>query len=410
MQVMLSDGRNQNKRPFQMGIRGLDHPVTPSRAQRPRLAELSVGRHDPVFPQSIIAQKCVLTLPPVLESLGEEDLSLVMAPIGQNLSACIPKHGEWAVARRPSDTTDTAPYSGGRYADLEVFTCANGLPIDYPIKFAGIMTNAQDLMDDNRDDVGGMDVAGTVSGINTGPDTMSPGDTVRIGMPYMILGPDGKTMIPGVTWTGMPTDKAHFGVYQLRWNDVDDALVDIKAFLASAYKQAPSAHFATETNLVDLLSVNRGVRLDMPHFWYAMITAHQLRVKDVIQSMTRAVLSRKESPDDGGEGSVVAMDAMLAYLQGLDDRHMKTLAAFDAAVGCGEVHYERSPIQSLVPLKNLSRDFLFTRLLDLMEEAERAKEIAQGRMHDFLKATCMGKVLASSRSGEQLDVLLGVFH
>lgn len=376
--------------------------------------ELCDTRSDPVFPQSIIAQKCRLTLPPSC-GVDNADPADLLAPRGSAFGACNPKHGEWAVARSRADALPDAGLSGGHFSDLQVFTCGNDVPRDYQWTFVGICTNTQDLMDQNRDDAGAVDIAGTVSGINTGPEAIYAGQTVWISNPVLTTGPDGKTKVPRWRWPGAPADKAYFGTRPLKWNCVNDAVVDIKTYLADQYKLRPTQEFVNEATLADDMNIRCGVRDEMPIFVYAVVSAHLLRVAALI----RVMFDGKTKDRDDGERSfrelMVALNALLAYLQKTEAAHQRYVRAFDAAVGGPEPLYNESAVMRIPPLPDLSSgedvaDMVSTvlvRYVDLIQKADGVKDVAVGRMHDFLRGRIMGVALSNSQPGAQLDLLLG---
>lgn len=406
IESMFSDPHAGSKR-HRFGIAGLDRGVDQKREIRQKL---STGRHDPVFPQTIVADKAQMVFPPSEETANTlSGIGMaVMAPTAQNPSLMGPKHGEWAMRMLHDPGAVRAPYSGGLWCEKKVFTCGNDVPIDYPLVFAGIVTNAQDLSDPNRDDAGGLDIGGTVSGINTGPDTLFAGDTVWIGLPWMVQSADGRGMIPGVKMKGAPEDKAYFGTYRLRWRCVDDAVLDVRMTLEKIYKSTSNrAQFTDEGTLDAHMSRDAGVRKDMPIRDYMVVTAHQIHLRDLMIV-------------NAGNANVTndltkALNKLLEFLLETEDKQSKQRAMYDEALGMDALAAVYAPtrlrglgklstIAGAVTIGDATEQFVV-----LMDEADRAKEIASGRMHDFLLAQVMGKVLTTSESGCQLDVNLGQF-
>ena len=89
-----------------------------------------------------------------------------------------------------------------------------------------------------------------------------------------------------------------------------------------------------------------------------------------------------------------------------------------ASIGLSDLDYEESPLQALRPLRDGSvidrersdsnLEGFFTRMMDLFHHAEEIKEVMVDRMHDFMRARIMGRVLDASTTGGMLNVMLGV--
>ena len=406
MPAMISTLNAQKRK---LGIAGLDHDEYPHDEYVRQVT--SAGRTDPVFQQGIIPQKGVMTLPPneFADTMLPEDL---MAPRAARQMQMKPMIGEWCVKRVPKMGTTRAALSGGLFAELEVFTCANEIPKDYDFSFQGIITNPQDLAEANRDDVGGFDIQGTVSGINTGPDHLRAGDIVWMGRPYMIeneSGPNGeKKRVMGVVWDGGEPDKAYFGTYRLRWSCVVDALTEVRQVLRDMQnRDESSVDFANHASLATSLSRDHGVREEMPIFSYAMIEAHRLSLYRWNKKAARA-----KKPDRPALVKSLAevVNEFHKYLQTLEDATNAIRDAFDDSLGVAKMDYvgDSHPLTSKQHL-DLNADFhtVGQRMLLLLNFGSEYREVAHSRMHDFLNARVMGKVLTSSAPGEQLDVNLG---
>jgi hypothetical protein len=393
---------NGAKRPF--GLIGIDRSFqrdNPNRRVSRQVVtdDISVGRHAPVFPQSIIAQQCVLSAPPTSGVPNPDDKD-IMAPEG-DISKMIPKRGEWACRFNTQDTRHvTAPIGVARINDTMVYTCGNGVPNMYPLIFAGIMTNAQDMLDDNRDDIGAMDIGGTVTGINYGPEKICAGDWVYIGLPHMVITTGGQR-VPGVRAAGMPEGKAHFGTYRLRWNNVSTATADVRGFIEESYAKSPGADFTSPARRKDMFDLQRSIREEMPLFEYASIHAHQVRVRGVVAD-TNVV-------DLGTADVATAASNMLEYIKHVDMRYREEIGKYDTSLGLPVIK-DMSPVQLLGAFSTgIGRPSLATQLLAILHEGEKLKEISIDLMHNFLRQRLMGKVMVNSEPGQQLDVNLGYF-
>jgi hypothetical protein len=392
--------RSSAKRSF--GIDGIDRPFARESKSR-RVSrqvvtdDISVGRHAPVFPQSIIAQQCVLSMPPTSGVPNPDDTD-IMAP-ECDLAKMIPKRGEWACRFNTQDTRHiTAPIGVARINDTKVFTCGNGVPNAYPLIFSGIMTNAQDMLDDNRDDVGAMDIGGTVTGINYGPEKICAGDFVYIGLPYMVVSPDGQR-IPGVRAAGMPQGKAHFGTYRLRWNNVSVATADVREFIEQSYDPNCGKDFVSAARRKDMFTMQRSIREEMPLFEYASIHAHQVRVCALI-----------EVDKIRGAETVESINTMLEYIKSVEMRHQTEIGKYDLSLGLLEpVVRSRLQLIDAIPAGPVADDIIITKFVKVMYEADKLKEIAIDLMHNFIRQRLMGKVMVNSEPGQQLDVNLGYF-
>lgn len=386
---------SMNNRKRQLGVIGVDHNEYGHRTKR---VLLSVGRHSPVAPQSIIAQQVTMSLPPQSSLPDPRDCDL-MAPRGDKFEAMIPKRGEWAVKVDVcnGESHVSAPYGVARINDTQVTTCGNGTDVNAKIVFLGIVTNAQDGMDNNRDDVGALDISGTVTGINYGPERLCAGDHAYIGLPHMIeSNNNGKvTMVPSVCAAGMPASKAHYGTYRMRWNNVSTAVAEITDFITELYSKDKSQKFTSSGNLHTKLTVERGVRAEMPIYEYATIFAHQTRCVDVV----------KQAP---GPEQRIALNSFLLCMQDIDKNNMKLVENYDKSLGLDKPVANPIQIESALEPTSVTEGEL-KRLIDLLVYADRLKYVAIDLMHNFMRQRMMGKVLVNSDPGQQLDIAMGYF-
>lgn len=398
-----------NKRQF--GVIGIDHTEYRHRAKR---VLTSVGRHAPVAPQSIIAQQVVMCLPPQSSNPDPNVMTDLMAPRGDQFDAMIPKRGEWAVKIDvpEGESQVVAPYGFARISDTQITTCGNGTDIDAKIIFEGIVTNAQDLLDENRDNVGALDIGGTVTGINYGPERLCAGDHVYIGLPHMIESTiNGHvTKVPSVCASGMPASKAHFGTYRMKWNNVSSAIEDIMEHIKEEYTKSNSKDtFADPGNLHAMLAVARGVRKELPLYQFACLFAHQTVC---IGALNAFDVEKEDKADQTGK-LVKKFNDFLVFMQKLDKQYAKVANTYDKSLGLAEARSDE-PIQLMEQLDAKDKTEAFggkvaKRLPLLFEFADRFKFTSFDLMQNFMRQRMMGKVLVNSDPGQQLDVALGYF-
>ena len=320
-----------------------------------------------------------------------------MAPRGQ-FELAYPKRGEWACRMLPSDARGATGMDTGGFGDLVVFTAGNDVPLHYPLQFAGIMTNAADLGDENRDTAAAMDVGGTVTGVNYGPETLYSGDLCYIGLPLMFEDGPGRFIV-AIPAGGMPVDKAHFGTYRLKWNNVCSASAEIRDVVEKAYKASPTQDFTDLTNIENVLDLSQGVRTEMPLFNYGCLYAHEMHLRYGKQNEAHGV------------DRVRSLNAMLRALKIHEQRHEVAVAAYDNSIGQSAFHVgHQSALQAMAPLAedgSVLEPAGYKRMLDMYNENDRLKEMYLDRMHAFLRERMMGMVLSTSEPRQQLDLMLG---
>lgn len=383
-----------------VGVSGFDYTgvrnLNGSRSRR-QVVTLSTGRHDPVAQQSIIAQQVIMSLPPQC-GLANPDPDDLMAPVGHNIGAMIPKRGEWAVKidNQCNESFISAPYGVARINDIQVYTCGNGVDRRAKIIFMGIVTNAQDISDPNRDNVGALDVSGTVTGINFGTDVLCAGDQVYIGLPHLIESNsnDVKTMVPGVCAAGMPSDKACFGTYRMRFNTVSAAVDDAICHLDNVYVSNPTQAFASAGNMKMVLELQRGVREEMPLYQFARLHAHVIRCKDVVK--TGAVADKVE-----------ALNQFLDYMKAVQLDNKREEDTYNKTLGIDTIHRQHL-IHDVARAVATASDFS-AKFCELLCHVDEFKRNALTLQHNFLRQRMMGRVMVNSAPGQQLDVMMGYF-
>lgn len=396
----------------------------------------STGRTAPTLPQTIASSKANMMGPPQsvdyergVFAEGEGDRGALgrqklMAPKGRFVTdehgndPYGPRVGEWALYYDDSDTPGglNLPASVSEM-EPSVFTCWNGSPAEYSTRFAGIVTNAQDgpTGTNTSDRFGALNIAGTVSGHNDGPDTLTAGDIVCIGKPWMI--DNGKGLVPAVTHVGTPSDKAFPGVYRLRWVTGDSAAIDAKSIVEGLFEKALDSgldltEFPTDAYLGKKLAVRDVVLSERLVFVFAVLHAHF-----VILSHTAKVLlsvaqrdPTKHTQSLKGSQLQKVLIAAQTYLLALEQRDQAVRRNYERFSKIVDFDYNPTPLNRLPSAAHLTGFHECLCLcFDIISMIDGFKATAITRINNLILSCRMGRVLAPSVSGEQLDVLLGVF-
>jgi hypothetical protein len=369
------------------------------------------GLIEPQAPQALIAATVHYTNyhPEANRENTDPKNNKYYAPLSTNPQVYTPKRNEWAFRR--VDSFDSRwmnrGTSAGKVTDHIWFTAVNGLSKDDEIAFGGIVTNAQNLDNPNQSEDGAGHLAGAVSGVNTGPETIFVGDVVYLSPePFKITDQRTGTVRPGFTLDGQPMDKFFGATITLRMPVLAAFQSDVKnrlrIFVAEFTVYEEGDFFARLHGFIaDDLQMNKHVQ---PMVEYTRFCA----CKMFLNLFVYEPRAHKE---------------VFGVVEEYYKKRSEVAARYDRAVGsptfqvCGFVSPYGEDIDTY-PHFPSDNDGIGTRGVnyDLFSVTNQMNELLDSLMQisvcsyvEWMQRFGMGTAMNTSAPGSQLDILLGYF-
>lgn len=389
---------------------GINEAFTNQMNKRHRSQANQTGRANPDTPQNVITTTAIMLAPPRMMNQGGPTSSMY-APVSTNKLANTPCRGDWAVCAAESrEWSDNVVSSGlNTYGNaIPVFTNMGGVSNKTKIRFAGIVGNAGmgKQGDESADNFGQVYSAGTISGMNTGPEYIPPLSAVYLS-PYPYIRTDAKTGkdYPGFHNPGWPADcdKYQPATHALRDTDVPAFFHHIESELDEQAAKATTSKSYIE-KLVSILT-SLGVHDHLPVMMYARAYAPMARVKYVMGKL--AALAQGDDPN------VLINDAMEAFNDSIvkNARFWQETEKEQKAISnaCGGPQWnprlESLTIATLV--RGASYEDLLRLYAKLLTDCMTIWKMCFAEQNNFMRSLLFGRSRYGSPSEGQLDILCG---
>lgn len=384
---------------------------------------LSEGRLEPVAPQALVVLNTPMNRdrPPMEPGINEANSLEFYAPLGTDETANIPRRGNWVLFRADEEAYRIPRDASMNVVDLHLVCVMNGISVDVPLRAGGIITNAQDLGNPNRDDIGVINIAGHNTGINTGPYDINAGDTVYLCPWAFQIMDDAGTCRPGITVDGESKQKYFPATISFRDTDMYcffRKIREIALDLVSSQK-----HFINEKkidelirNNVDIPSSSSAMWRKHPVVWYARIytAVELLRVRAMASagSMDNQVVN--EQANDYHFEALKLVAGQLETFYGEKQLSGEKFASnvesmFKNAVPVDLRKY--TPASGFATKVNKAKNGQrLIATVELTKLAEEACTLCVQQQTSWMRRFALGTATSHSAPGKQLDVMLGYFQ
>ena len=356
----------------------------------------SLGPMEKCTPQSHVAGTINNKLPECGRQNGVVDVDIVAPNSDDPLVNFIARSDILWASR-----LDSAPRRAtGGFPAMNCFAALNGIPIDYPVKFAGVGTNPGQArgMDMTKPTDAACALGGTETIVNLGDRTIYVMDIVWASeFPYIIVDQQDGCKMPGVDEIGHSKQQYRGATYSMGYANTITIMRMLQSSVKALFRDGVlGKNWDTEmTNEIEKTLVRKA----MPMWFYAFLYLGFLMFLDFVNL----------NYTDGQLNDVIPTILKMYWTY---KRNMKN--KFDLALDVGldntsEIdHCETSMSCPTLDRTNQASVAKWHRVVG--HELRMAMEECQALQHDWINARCIGTAMNTAKPGENLDVYIRAYH
>ncbi len=366
--------------------------------------KLSVGRHTPITPQSLIVATVKLDASGVPRSTNPMKNELLFAPVSNDKQVYTPKRGEWAMSLvDPLADRFQAPASSACIPGFTIFTAMNGISQTTKLRFAGMIDNAADLDNPNRDDVGTLRMSGTCTGINTGGSPIPQGSMVYANpISYVITDHATGRKIPGVHIIGEPKEKCFIATVAIEDTDVHA----FQAFVTEAFKTLFSKRSDSYRDEVTPTIKNKLYIIEeCPLYdWTHLEAAHVAMLKSLDHQYIHYAISQVNALYNKQTEMVKHYNDALGTHYG-DQREEQDDSIAEESFESEFKNYDEDA-EKFADFPSDNEEFTRA-VMDVCRQLERCKNMCTSAYMDYLQRFAIGTAITSAESAGNFDCIMG---